>query len=262
MSEYPETILVERDPQDDRIVTCTFNRPDALNAMHSQMLAGFRRFITWLRDSREARVAVLTGAGRAFGTGGDLKEMAEKDLHQGRLYSREAHEVIHLMRGMDTIFIAAINGLAVGGGLEFACACDIRIGADDSTYFFPEARAGVMPGWGGTQLLPRVVGRGWALDMLLTGRRLNAEDALRVGLITRVAPAERLVEEARDLAHALLDVSWVSLAAMKRCVNRGVEMDLASGLNFENEQVAYLYTQPDRAEGLAAFREKRNPQFP
>ena len=261
MSGYPETIRIERDPDDGRIVTCTFNRPEALNAMNSPMLAGFRRFITWCRDSREARVVILTGEGRAFGTGGDLKEMSEKDVHQGKLYSREAHEIIHTMRGMDTILIAAVGGLAVGGGLEFACACDIRIGADDSSYFFPEAAHGVMPGWGGTQLLPRIVGRAWAMDMLLTGRRLSAEEALGVGLITNVVPADRLMDEAVSLARSLVKVSWVSLAAMKRSVNRGIEMDLAGGLNFEIEQMAYVYTQPDRAEGLAAFREKREPDF-
>lgn len=261
MSEYPETILVERDPDDERIVTCTFNRPEALNAMNSQMLAGFRRFITWCRDAREARVAILTGSGRAFGTGGDLKEMAGKDVHEGKLYSREAHEIIHTMRGMDTVLIAAIGGITVGGGLEFACACDVRIGADDSIYFFPEARHGVIPGWGGTQLLPRIVGRAWALDMLLTGRRLPAEEALSIGLITRLVPADKLLDEARELAREIVKGSWVSLAAMKRSVNRGTEMDLASGLNFENEQAAFIYTQPDRAEGLAAFREKREPRF-
>ena len=262
MTEYPETIRIERDSLDERIALCTFNRPEALNAMNSSMLEGFRRFIAWLKESRAVRVAVITGAGRAFGTGGDLKEMAEKDPHQGKLYSRAAHETIHTMREMDTILIAAIGGLAVGGGLEFALACDIRIGAEDSTYFFPEARAGVITGWGGTQLLPRVVGRAWALDMLLTGRRLTAEDALRIGLITRIAPAGRLVEEALELARAVTKESWVSLSAMKRSVNHGAEVDLATGLSYENEQVGYVFTQPDRAEGLAAFREKREPRFP
>lgn len=262
MSDYPETILIERHTADERIATCTFNRPEALNAMSSPMLEGFRRFIYWLKESRAVRVAVITGSGRAFGTGGDLKEMAAKDVHQGKLYSRAAHEVIHTMRGMDTVLIAAINGLAVGGGLEFACACDIRIGAEDSTYFFPEARAGVVPGWGGTQLLPRIVGRAWALDMLLTGRRLTAPEALSIGLITRTAPAESLMAEALGLAEKLVGVSWVSLAGMKRAVNHGIETDLAGGLAYENEQVAYAFTQPDRAEGLAAFAEKREPRFP
>lgn len=262
MSEYPETIRVARDPADERVAVCTFNRPEALNAMDSPMLEGFRRFIEWLRDGREVRAAVITGSGRAFGTGGDLKEMELKDAQEGRRYSRAAHEIIHTMREMDTVLIAAVNGLAVGGGLEFACACDIRIGSDESSYFFPEARAGVLPGWGGTQLLPRIVGRAWALDMLLTGRRLSAEEALSVGLITRIAPADRLVEEACDLARAVVRESWVSLAAMKRSVNHGIETDLASGLAYENQQVGYVFTQPDRAEGLAAFREKRKPSFP
>ncbi len=262
MNEYSETIRIERDTEDHRITICTFNRPEELNAMNSPMLEGFRRFIEWLRDSREVRVAVLTGAGQAFGTGGDLKEMEQKTVQEAKRYSRTAHELIHTMRGMDPILIAAVNGMAVGGGLEFACACDLRIGAEDSTYFFPEARVGVVPGWGGTQLLPRVVGRAWALEMLLSGRRLTAEEALGIGLITRIAPAERLVEEALALARRIVTKSWVALSAMKRSVNHGIELDLASGLAYENEQVGYVFTQPDRAEGLAAFREKRDPRFP
>lgn len=261
MSDYPETILVERDSQDDRIAVLTFNRPDALNSMDSPMLEGFRRFVEWLRDNRQARVAVITGRGRAFGTGGDLKEMAAKDSKEAKRYSRQAHEIIHAMRGMDAVIIAAVNGLAVGGGLEFACACDLRIGAEDSTYFFPEARAGVVPGWGGTQLLPRTVGRAWALEMLLTGRRLSAQEALSIGLITRIAPAESLLDAALELARKIARESSVALAAMKRSVHHGIELDLASGLAYENEQVGYVFTQPDRSEGLAAFRQKREPRF-
>jgi enoyl-CoA hydratase len=262
LTDYPESILVERDPEDERIALCTFNRPEVLNAMNWEMLEGFGRFIGWCRERRQVRVVILTGSGRAFGTGGDLKEMAQMDQARGKLFSRKAHEIIHVMRTMDTILIAAVGGLAVGGGLEFALACDIRIGSQDSTYFFPEARAGVLPGWGGTQLLPRVVGRAWALDMLLTGRRLSAQEALSIGLITRCVPRENLLDEARSLARSLAQVSWVALSAMKRSVNRGLDLDLASGLAFENEQVAYIMTQPDWREGLAAFREKREPRFP
>lgn len=188
--------------------------------------------------------------------------MEHKDVHEAKRYSRAAHEIIHAMRRMDTILVAAINGLAVGGGLEFACACDLRIGSEESTYFFPEARVGVVPGWGGTQLLPRVVGRARALEMLLTGRRLSAEEALAIGLITRLVPAGRLLEEALSVARGMAGNSWAALAAMKRSVNHGIETDLAGGLAYENEQVGFIFTQPDRAEGLAAFREKREPRFP
>lgn len=246
----------------DQVVLLTLNRPEVMNAFNFPMLRLFRERMEALHFDPEVRVVIITGAGnRAFCTGADLKE-------RGSLSPREVREYVFTIRTLFTFIenlnkpvIAAVNGLALGGGTELALACDLSIASVNAIMGLPETRLAVIPGAGGTQRLPRVVGRAKAKELLFTGRRIDAAEAEEIGLVNKVCPEESLLEECFALASMICEAGPIAVQQAKYAVNYGLETDLGTGLAIESN--AYWVTIPteDRLEGLAAFREKRKPVF-
>lgn len=258
------TVLYE---QKDRVVTITINRPEAMNAIdpetHQALIEAWTRF----RDDDSAWVAILTGAGdRAFSAGADLKKMIPAAFAGGRGYNPVAHNAYGLggiTRGLEIWkpMIAAINGFCLAGGLEQALACDFRIAASHARFGLTEVRWAIMPGAGGTQRLPRVVGLTKALEMILTAEQIDAEEALRIGLVNKVVPLPELMPEARRLAELLCERGPLALRAAKEAVIRGLSLPLPDGLRLEAFLSGTLRGTEDAQEGPRAFAEKRKPQY-
>ena len=246
----------------DGIVTITLNRPEVHNAMNERMRQELTRCFGDLATSDEARVVVVTGAGaRAFSAGADIREFVEPQVP---VRFRESRKRVDFRQAMDRCpqpIIGAIRGYALGGGLELALACDIRIAGEDAQLGLTEVNLAIIPGGGGTQRLPRLVGRGRALEMILTGARIDAREAWRIGLVERVVPAADVLAAARELARALTEKAPVALRYAKEAVVKGLELPLAVGLRLENDLATLLRTTEDRVEGAKAFLEKRKPRF-
>jgi len=246
----------------DGVVTITLNRPEVHNAMNEQMRQELTRCFGDLAASDAARVVVVTGAGeRAFSAGADIREFVAPQVP---VRFRESRKRVDFRQAMDRCpqpIIAAIRGYALGGGLELALACDIRLASEDAQLGLTEVNLAIIPGGGGTQRLPRLVGRGRALEMILTGARIDAREAWRIGLVERVIPATDVLAAARELARALAEKAPVALRYAKEAVVKGLELPLADGLRLENDLATLLRTTEDRVEGAKAFLEKRKPRF-
>jgi len=246
----------------DGVVTITLNRPEVHNAMNEQMRQELTRCFGDLATSDAARVVVVTGAGeRAFSAGADIREFVEPQVP---VRFRESRKRVDFRQAMDRCpqpIIGAIRGYALGGGLELALACDIRIAGEDAQLGLTEVNLAIIPGGGGTQRLPRLVGRGRALEMILTGARIDAREAWRIGLVERVVPAADVLAAARELARTLAEKAPVALRYAKEAVVKGLELPLADGLRLENDVATLLRTTEDRVEGAKAFLEKRKPRF-
>jgi len=246
----------------DGVVTITLNRPEVHNAMNEQMRQELTRCFGDLATSDAARVVVVTGAGeRAFSAGADIREFVEPQVP---VRFRESRKRVDFRQAMDRCpqpIIAAIRGYALGGGLELALACDIRIASEDAQLGLTEVNLAIIPGGGGTQRLPRLIGRGRALEMILTGARIDAREAWRIGLVERVVPAADVLASARELARTLAEKAPVALRYAKEAVVKGLELPLADGLRLENDLATLLRTTEDRVEGAKAFLEKRKPRF-
>ena len=254
-----QTIVVERG---DRVATITLNRPDVLNAQNNPMREELMAVFAALKSDEEVRAIVVTGAGeRAFSAGADIKEFLEPSVPTRLREQRKRLDYRALMDRCPQPIIAAIRGFALGGGLELALACDIRIAAEDAQLGLTEINLAIIPGGGGTQRLPRLVGRGKALEMILTGARVPAAEALRIGLVERVVPAAELMPAARALARTIADKAPVALRYAKEAVVSGLALPLADGLRLENDLATLLRTTEDRAEGARAFVEKREPRW-
>lgn len=241
------------------VALVTFNRPEVLNAVDERTLQDLEEVLARLEGDAEARVVVLTGAGRAFVGGGDIAHMAalapEED--EGFVYGGQA--VLRRLERLPQVTVAAINGYALGGGLEIALACDLRIAAESAEVGFPEVTIGLIPGWGGTQRLVRLAGRGIAKDLILTGRRLAAAEALALGVVSRVVPLERLLEAAREVAAAITRNSLRAVRQAKKAIDEGAELGLDQGLVLEAEAWLVNFRSAERVERLGAFLERRRP---
>ena len=246
----------------DHVATVTLNRPEVRNAMNTALREALIERFTALATDDDVRVIVVTGAGgRAFSAGADIREFVEPQVP---VRFREQRRRIDFRAAMDRCaqpIIAAIRGVALGGGLELALACDIRIAAEDALLGLTEINLAIIPGGGGTQRLPRIVGRGKALEMILTGARLGAAEALRLGLVERVVPTADVLAEAHALARELAGKSPIALRYAKEAVVKGLELPLADGLRLENDLSTQLRTTEDRVEGARAFLEKRKPNW-
>jgi enoyl-CoA hydratase len=246
----------------DGVATIMLDRPDVLNAMNNPMRADLLGIFTRLRTDDGVKVVVVTGAGeRAFCAGADIREFLEPPTPT---HFREARKRLDFRAEMERCpqpIIAAIRGFALGGGLEFALACDIRIAAEDAQLGLTEINLAIIPGGGGTQRLPRLVGRGKALEMILTGMRVPAAEALRIGLVERVVPVTELMPSARTLAHQIADKAPIALRYAKEAVVGGLGLPLADGIRLENDLATLLRTTEDRVEGAKAFVEKRKPKW-
>ena len=245
--------------KEGRIALITINRPEALNALNLDVQKELNEAMMDFRDDPELWVAILTGAGdRAFSAGADIKTFQPGSGDLDEILRRDAP-----VRA-DTIwkpFIAAIHGYCFGGGLELAMTCDIRIAADNAQLGQPEVNIGFMPGNGGTQRLPRFVSRAVAAEILLTGNRIDAQEALRIGLVSRVVPRDKLMDTAREIAGTICQKGPLGVQATKEAMVRGYDMNLEDGLQLELEKAAYIRTTEDFMEGAKAFTEKRPPQY-
>jgi enoyl-CoA hydratase len=254
-----ENILVERD---GATATITINRPKVLNALSTQTIDELRRAVLALKYDDAIRVVILTGAGeKSFIAGADINELAAQTPNGGRELSLRGQHVFDLIENLGKPVIAAINGYALGGGCELALACTIRIAADTARLGQPEINLGIIPGYGGTQRLARLIGRGRALELLLTGDQISAAEAYRLGLVNRVVTAANLMGEARKLAHALASKAPVAVRYILDAVNRGLEMPLGDAELFEATLFGLVAATDDMREGTRAFLEKRKAEF-
>ena len=247
-----------------RIATITINRPDALNSIDPQTNAELTEAWADFRDDPKVWVGILTGAGdRAFCAGADLKELIPYLGEQARRGELREFNFGGITRGFQTWkpMIAAVNGFALAGGTELVLACDIRIASENARFGQPEVRWAIIPGAGGTQRLPRAIGQSAALEIILTGRQVDAQEALRLGLIHRVVPAADVMTEARQTAEALLVNGPLALRAAKQAVVEGLDMPMNAGLDLELRLFAELLLSEDAVEGPRAFAEKRPPQY-
>jgi len=254
-----ENILIERD---GAIAVVTINRPKVLNALSTQTIDELRRVMLSLRHDEAVRAVILTGAGeKSFVAGADINELAAQSPASGRELSLRGQHVFDLIENLGKPVIAAINGYALGGGCELALACTIRIAVDTARIGQPEINLGIIPGYGGSQRLPRLVGRGPALEMLLTGDQISAADAYRLGLVNRVVTAANLMGESRKLANALASRAPLAVRYILDAVNRGLEMPLRDGQVFEATLFGLVAATEDMREGTKAFLEKRKAEF-
>jgi enoyl-CoA hydratase len=246
---------------DERIATVTVNRPDKLNALNAATIAELGVAIGDLRTRSDVAGVILTGAGRAFVAGADIGELAAQTPEAARARSLRGQGIFRLYETCPKPVIAAVNGFALGGGCELALACHVRIASDVAKFGQPEVRLGLIPGYGGSQRLPRLVGRGRALQLLLTGEIIDAAEALRIGLVNRVVAAGELAGAARAMMLLMLANGPLALAACIDVADRGLDMTLEEGLALEAERFGALAGTSDMGEGTRAFLEKRPPQF-
>jgi enoyl-CoA hydratase len=248
--------------RDDAVAVVTVNRPDALNALDAPTLTELRDRLRETADDPEVRVVVLTGAGdRAFVAGADIKYMSALGVDEAREWGRLGQEAGRLLETMPKPTIAAINGFALGGGCELALACDFRYASTGAKLGQPEVNLGIIPGWGGTQRLSRAVGIGLAKELILTGRMVDADEALRIGLVNAVFEPVELREKTMETARALAAKGPLALAAAKAALNRALAGDHAENLEREADDFGQLFSSDDAREGMTAFAEKREPSF-
>ena len=254
-----ENILVERD---GAVAVITINRPKVLNALNSQTLDELRRAILDLRHDAAVRAVILTGAGeKSFVAGADINELSVLTPDGGRDHAVRGQHVFDLIEQMGKPVIAAINGYALGGGCELAMACTIRIAADTARLGQPEINLGLIPGYAGTQRLSRLVGRGRALEVLLTGDQISAAEALRLGLVNRVVPAVELMSEAKKLAATFASKAPIAIRYILDAVHKGLEMPFPQAQVFEATLFGLAASTEDMREGTRAFLEKRTADF-
>ncbi len=248
--------------QRDSFAIVQINRPDKLNAISREMLAELTDLFTRTAEDRELRAIILTAAGdRAFSAGTDLGELIDVSSSEARGVANRGQALCNLIENSRVPVIAAVNGIAAGAGCELALACHIRIASQNASFSLPELKLGIIPGYGGTQRLTREVGRGRALEMMLTGRSVPADEALSIGLVNRVVPAEALQAETEKLAGEIAQLAPLAIRSCLEAVTRGADMQLEKALDLEAQLFARLFATDDMREGTRAFLEKRKPAF-
>ncbi len=252
-----ETIILD---VDNHVALVTLNRPDALNALNDQLMSELADCLKSCQENEKVRCIVITGSEKAFAAGADIAMMKDKtfvDAFAGDLFTPETDQIMRVRKPI----IAAVSGYALGGGCELAMMCDFIICSETAKFGQPEINLGVVAGIGGTQRLTRIVGKSKAMDMNLTGRFMDADEAERSGLVSRVVPVKKLMEEAQSAAHKIAEKSMISVMVVKESVNRAYEVPLREGLLFERRMFHALFATEDQAEGMGAFLEKREAQF-
>ena len=254
-----ETIVLE---QEGSIGILKLNRPQALNALNSKVISEMISALDEIEKGVMPKVLIITGAGeKAFVAGTDIIEMEKLSSFEARGFADDARKAIDKVAGLNRPVIAAINGFALGGGCELAMACDIRIASEKAKLGQPETGLGIIPGSGGTQRLPRLVGPSKAKQLIFTGELIDARTALEIGLVDKVVPPDLLMEEAKKMAATIASKPRVALALAKSAINKGLDMDLQDGLSYEIECFAQCFATEDQKEGMRAFSEKRKPNY-
>jgi enoyl-CoA hydratase len=254
-----DNLLLDRD---GAVAIVTVNRPRVLNALDTHTIDDLRRAALELKHDEAVRAVILTGAGeKAFVAGADIEQLATLEPDAAKAYALAGQHVFDLVENLGKPVIAAIGGFALGGGCELALACTFRVASDNARLGQPEVKLGLIPGFGGTQRLARLIGTGRALDLVLTGRMVDADEALRIGLVHRVVPTANLMTEARSLAASLSELAPVALRYAMEAINRGAEMAFPEAAFLEATLFGLLFSTSDAREGTRAFLEKRKAAF-
>ena len=239
----------------------TINRPKALNALNMDVLTDLYAAFTEIEADETVKAVIVTGEGKAFVAGADIAQMSQLNALEGREMMIMGHKVMNLIEAVEKPVIAAVNGFALGGGCELAMACDIRIASEKAKFAQPEVGLGIIPGFGGTQRLARLVGKGMAKYMIMTAEMISAAEAYRIGLVEKVAAPEELMDEAVKVAKTIASKAPIAIATAKSAINNGFDMDMKSASKFEIETFTAAFGSEDKTEGMAAFLEKRAPEF-
>lgn len=254
-----QTLLFE---QKNRIGYVTINRPDKLNALNATAKSELRSLFEKIKSEASVDVVILTGAGeKAFVAGTDINELSELNTETGRTFSDNGQGVFNLIENLGKPVIAAVNGYALGGGTELALACHIRVASENAKFGQPEVNLGIIPGYGGTQRLARLIGKGRAMEMILTGDHIDATEALRIGLVNKVVPLPELMKTAEEIANKILSKGQVAIRLALKAVNMSQETNLTDGQALEASLFALCCGTEDFKEGTKAFLEKRKPSF-
>jgi len=251
-------VLVEREPE-GRIATVLLNRPDRLNALNEELMGALVESLQELDSESEVRCIVLGGSARAFAAGADIAEMADASVMD--MVAAARVDLWYAIRAVKSPLVAAVSGYCLGGGCELAMTCDLIVASETAVFGQPETALGILPGAGGTQRLTRTVGKALAMDMILSGRRLSAREALAAGLVARVVAREAWLDEARRVAREIAAKGPVANRLAKEAVDRAFEGPLSLGLDYERRQLYLAFASDDAKEGIAAFLEKRAPEF-
>lgn len=244
------------------IATITFNRPKALNALNADLMNEFACAIYEIADNEDIRVLILTGAGpKSFVAGADITELATYNPLQAKHFTEKGQDTINKLQQLPIPVIAAVNGFALGGGCEIALVCDFIYASENAKFGLPEINLGLIPGFGGTQRLPRLIGMNLAKEMIFTGKIITAEEAQRIGLVNKVCPADSLMEAVLSTAKTIMSKGKISLRAAKQAVNNGMNVDLSTGCKLEIDAFSLCLASEDAKEGTSAFLEKRAPGF-
>ena len=253
-----ETIIVDIA---EGIATITLNRPEVLNALSPQVFNELADAAEKLGGDEAVRAVILTGGEKVFAAGADIKSMAAWGAAEVATADRPSMRAFDLLENMGKPVIAAVCGYALGGGCELTLTADVRIAADNAQFGLPEIKLGILPGGGGTQRLPRLIGAGKAKELIFSGDFIDAGEAWRIGLVNKVVPADQVMAEAKKLAGKFASRGAIALRLAKACINEGQRMDLSMGLEYEHKCFSLLFATEDQKEGMQAFIEKRKPNF-
>ncbi len=258
MSEY-KNLLVE---QKEQVLVIRINRERALNALNKETIAELQQLFSYYWTDDTVKCVVISGAGeKAFVAGADISELADLDVRSGNELSAHGLYLMKTIQNFPKPVIAAINGFALGGGCELAMSCDIRLASEKAKLGQPEVNLGIIPGYGGTQRLPRLVGRGKAMQLILTGQIVDAKEAYRIGLVDEVYPPDQLMDKAMEMANMICSKAPIAITLAKETINRGIEGTISYGCDLEKANFAQLCGTGDKNEGMEAFLEKRPPKF-
>ena len=257
MKDYSTLLFEQKGP----IGIVKVNRPEALNALNATVLEELSDIFCEIGSDDSVGIVILTGEGRAFVAGADIAAMKEMSAIEGREFMKKGQAVMNKIEAFSKPVIAAVNGFALGGGCELAMACDFRFASEKAKFGQPEVNLGIIPGFGGTQRLPRLVGKGMAKMLIFSAEMINAEQAREIGLVEKVFPAEELLAETEKFAELIASKAPIAVKLSKVAINNGMDVDLSTGVNFEAEASVTPFGSDDRIEGMGAFLEKRAAGF-
>jgi enoyl-CoA hydratase len=258
MTEY-KNLLVE---QQDAVLIVKINRERALNAINKETIAELQQLFSYYWSDDKVGCVIITGAGeKSFVAGADIPEIGELDIRTGTDFAARGLYLMKTIQNFPKPVIAAINGFALGGGCEIAMACDIRLASEKAKMGQPEVNLGIIPGYGGTQRLPRLVGKGKAMQLILTGEIISAQEAYRIGLVDELYPPDQLMAKALEMAKLICSKAPLAISAAKECINRGLDIQLSSGCDLEKANFGMICGTGDKNEGIEAFSEKRSAKF-